>query len=436
VAYTVLGNMTLPIHRRNPHQEDAQGSGAIGPLGLLVAARLIGQTGDRFTLLALPLFAVSEAGGTTAQVALLFTIYALPGVGAALLGRPFDRSSRLRSWCVGADLLRGLLMVALVLLTARTGPNWLLVVAVTLACGCCGVVFDIGLQAYLPRAVPAAHLGRTNSWFARAQAFADVLGPPAAGAVVAGAGPATAITINAISFTVSGVLLLLVCEKPASQIAHKVDERLFREWAAGVHYLLADRLLASMTATMLLLNLGGSVIGALWVVHVTQALHVPPDVLGMITAVGGMSALAGSLIVGVLLKCATARWCVVGAFVIAIVALWCIPGAALGSPLLLLSIYQMLFSASAVMVAVGAATIRQLRTPAHLQARVFSVIRTCQNVILPVGGVVAALVTASAGTQVAVLIGAVAATGALPAVVSIARSTATDIKPDKPMTAI
>lgn len=433
MADTVLRDLTLPAHTRNPHQEDAAGSRATGPLRWLVTARLIGQTGDRFTLLALPLFAVAEAGVTTAQVALLFTAYALPGVGAALLGRPFDRSNRLRSWCVGADLLRGLLLVALVLLTARIGSSWLLLLAVTLACGCCGVVFDVGLQGYLPRAVPAAELGRANSWFARAQAFADVLGPPAAGAVVAAAGPATAITIDAASFTVSGVLLLLLREKPSSRIAHKMAERPVQEWAAGLRHLLADRLLAPVTATMLLLNLGGSVIGALWVVHVTQALHVPPDVLGLITAVGGMSALVGSLVVGTLLKRATAWWCVVGAFVVAVVALWCIPGAALGSPVLLLLMYQMLFSASAVLVAVGAATIRQLRTPAHLQARVFSVIRSCQDVILPAGGVVAALVTALAGTQVAVLIGAVAATGALPIVVSIARSTA--IGPDKPTTA-
>ncbi|MGM1057992.1 MFS transporter [Saccharothrix sp. Mg75] len=395
----------------------------IPPLPTLVTARVIGQFGDRFTLLALPMFAISEAGATPAEAALLFTAYALPGVAAALLGPYFDRSDRLRSWCTTADLARGALLLALVVLAPNAGSHagWVLVLLLTFACGCWAVVFDVGLQGYLPRAIPADQLPAANGWFARVQAVADVAGPPAAGAVVGLAGANVAIAVDAASFVVSGLLLLLLRERPAPVSTTRAATRL-GEWTAGVRHLLAEPLLRSAVVVMLLLNFGGAMIGALWVVYATGPLMLDPATLGAITAVGGLSALAGSAVVSRLSDRFGPRNSLVFGFGTASVALFFIPAAALGIPVVLLAAFQVLFSASAVVVAVNAATVRQRCTPPDLQARVFAAIRSCQDVILPAGGAVAALVAAVATTQVAVLVGAVVAAAAIPAALRIART--------------
>ncbi|UER53635.1 MFS transporter [Kineosporiaceae bacterium SCSIO 59966] len=391
-------------------------------LSVLVAARLIGQFGDRFTLLALPLFAMSATGATAAAAALLFTAYALPGVAAVLLGPYFDRSGRIRAWCVSSDLARGLLLAALVVFVPMMDADlgWVLVLLVALISGCWAVVFDVGLQTYLPRAVPADQLGRANSWFARVQAVADMAGPPAAGAVIGLAGPGAAIGVNSISLAVSGVLLLLLRELPAP--AGTPGTTRLGEWTAGARHLLAEPLLRSAVVVMLLLNLGGAMIGALWVVYVTGPLQVSPEVLGVITAVGGVSALVGSVVVVRLSDRVGPRTSLVLGFAIASLALFCIPAAALGAPVLLLTVYQVLFSASAVVVAVNVATLRQRWTPPDLQGRVFSVIRSSQDVIIPAGGAFAALIAATADTEVAVLVGAIVAAAAIPAAATIARS--------------
>jgi MFS family permease len=395
----------------------------IRPLPTLVTARMIGQFGDRFTLLALPMFAISATGATAAEAALLFTAYALPGIAAALLGPHFDRSNRLRSWCTTADLARGLLLLVLVLLAPKAGPDvgWVLVLVLTFACGCWAVVFDVGLQSYLPRAITPDQLPRANSWFARVQAIADVAGPPAAGAVVALAGANVAIAIDAGSFVLSGLLLLLVRERPAPASTPRAITRL-GEWTAGLRHLLAEPLLRSAVVVMLLLNFGGAMIGALWVVYATGPLMLNPATLGAITAVGGLSALAGSAAVGWLSDRFGPRNSLVFGFGTASLALFCIPAAALGMPVLLLGAFQVLFSASAVVVAVNVATVRQQRTPPDLQARVFSAIRSGQDVILPAGGAIAALVAALATIQIAVLVGAIVAAAAVPAALWIARS--------------
>lgn len=417
MAGAVLGN--LSVATRVPRT-----------MTVLVASRMIGQFGDRFTLLALPMFAISAAGATAAEAALLFTAYALPGAAAVLLGPHFDRSGRLRSWCVAADLGRCGLLLVLVTLVPQAGSTagWLLILVLTFLSGCLAVVFDVGLQSYLPRAVHTDHLRHANSWFARVQAVADVAGPPAAGALIGLTGSGTAIAVDAATFAASGVLLLLLREQPAPATSGPPTTRM-DQWTAGIRHVLADPILKSATTVMLLLNLGGAMIGALWVVYATGPLNLSPATVGTVTAIGGLSALAGSIIVGRLTDWLGPRGSLVLGFTVVAPTLFLIPAASLGVPVLLLVIYQLLFSANAVVVAVNVATIRQLNTPPDRQARVFSVIRSAQDIILPAGGAIAAAIAAIASTQVAVLAGAIVAAAAIPAVIRVAQPSPEAVEP-------
>jgi predicted MFS family arabinose efflux permease len=309
-------------------------------------------------------------------------------------------------------------MVALVP-AMTSGPRWIVLLGLTFGCGCWAVVFDVGLQGLLPRTVDRDHLPAANGWFARVSALADVTGPPAAGVIVSLAGPATAIAVDACTFAASGLLLLFLRESPAPTTT-RLPTRL--EWTAGARHVLTEPLLRATTAVVLLLNLGGAMIGALWVVYATGPLRLTPATLGMITAAGGLSALLGSVVVGIVSRRLGPRRSLVGGFAGAVLALLCIPTATLGAPILSLMTYQLLFSASAVVVAVNAATVRQLHTPPDRQARVYAVIRSCQDVILPAGSTAAALLTAATNINLAVIVGAATAATAIPTAARITRS--------------
>lgn len=383
-------------------------------MGPLVAARLLGAVGDRFTLVALPIFAVTEGGATVAQAALLFTVQSAPGLLSMLLGRPLDHSSRLRAWCAFADLGRCLLLVA-VLLAAAFGVvawPWLLMLAAGLGCG--AVVFDVGLQTMLPRVVPRGELSTANTWFARVQGLADVLGPPAVGVVLAASGTSTALLLDAGAFALSGLLLFVLPNRkpdtggtPARETTRLV----------GLRRLFGDRVLRSATLAMLLMNLGGAMIGALWTAHVTEVLHVSTATLGVVMALGGISALVASIFVGGPLKRYGPVPSLVPALLLAIAGLCCVPVAGVLSPVPALVVFQIVFSACALVVGVAAATLRQLRTDDAVQGRVFSVVRTGQAAVLPLGGLLASAIAGQAGSQVAVIVGsaiAIASAGLLP----------------------
>lgn len=402
------------------------GSRTAGPAWLAAVARLTGSrllaaTAARMTLVALPVLAVQVCGLSLSQTAVLYTAQTVPGLFAMAVGKPLDVSERLRGWCVWADLTRfALLAVLAVVVLAGARPGWLLLLVASACLGCAEVVYAVAAQAYLPRIVAPERLVTANTWLARAQGVADVAGLPAAGAVVATAGPEVAIAVAATGFVLAGILHgWLPAGGPASSPprAGGADR-----WTEGLVFLVRDRTLRAVIGTLLLLNLGGGVIGALWLTHVTGVLRVPADQLGLIMAVGGVSALAGSAVVGRLLAAWGPVRCVRRALPISLAALACVPLAAFVPTIPALIAYQLVFTACAVTIAVAATTLRQLASPARLQARVFAAVRTGLSVTLPVSGLLAASVTWLADSQTAITVGVALAACALPLVPAIARS--------------
>jgi MFS family permease len=385
----------------------------------MVVAEALGTLGERFTGVALPVFAVREAGATVAQSALLFTLTTLPGLLAMVLGRPFDTSRRLRAFCAGADLGRCALLAAVVTVAAVVRPPgwpWLLVLAAAL--GSCGVVFDVGLQAYLPRVVPAAGLASVNTWFARVRALADVLGPPVVGAVLTVAAPTAALALVAAVFALSGILLLTLpgsrgtAEEPPTPGGPGGGTP--TGYLAGLRQLAADRPVRASLIVMMLLNLGGGMVGALFVAHVTEVLRVPSAVLGALMAAGGVSALVGSLFVRRLLAAWGPARAVAVCLPVAAVSLWGVPAAGVLPAVPALLVFQLMFSPCALVIGVAAATLRQTRTPPALQARVYAVVYTGIIAILPVAGLASAAVASRWGSTTAVVTGTTVALCALP----------------------
>jgi MFS family permease len=129
----------------------------------------------------------------------------LPAVAIGLLLGPLvDRLSRKRL-LVGADVVRVVVFVLLAF-TVSTGQ----IVALALLAGIATGFARPAAYAGLPNLVSAADLPQANGLLRLAEQLTITFGALIGGIVVAAAGPDPAYIVNAVSFAVSGLLLLRI----------------------------------------------------------------------------------------------------------------------------------------------------------------------------------------------------------------------------------
>jgi MFS family permease len=176
---------------------------------LLFGAQAVSVLGDRMVAVALA-FAVLEIGGSAADVGLVLAAGVFPLVGSVLVGGVVaDRASR-RTVMVGADLVRVASQGTMAaLLIAGAADVWML----ALLAGVTGTAtgfFDPASTGLLPELVPAAQLQPANALRSSAISAGEILGPLAAGLLVATAGAGWAIAADAATFAVSAACLVLL----------------------------------------------------------------------------------------------------------------------------------------------------------------------------------------------------------------------------------
>ncbi|WCB91744.1 hypothetical protein DSM104299_00420 [Baekduia alba] len=176
---------------------------------LLLGGQAVSVLGDRIVAVALA-FAVLEIGGSPSDVGLVLAAGVLPLVASVLVGGVVaDRASR-RAVMVLADLVRvvsqGTMAALLLMGVARV---WML----ALLAGVTGVAtgfFSPATIGLVPAIVPAEELQSANALRSSAISAGGILGPVAAGVLVAVAGAGWAIMADALTFAVSVACLALL----------------------------------------------------------------------------------------------------------------------------------------------------------------------------------------------------------------------------------
>jgi predicted MFS family arabinose efflux permease len=199
---------------------------------LLFGGQAVSVLGDRMVAVALA-FAVLEIGGSASDVGLVLAAGVFPLVGSVLVGGVVaDRSSR-RAVMVVADLVRVASQGTMAaLLIAGAAEVWVL----ALLAGVTGTAtgfFSPASTGLLPEVVPAADLQQANALRSSAVSMGQILGPLAAGVLVAAAGAGWAMAADAVTFGVSAVCLamLRVPTRVAAQASSFVAD-LREGWAA------------------------------------------------------------------------------------------------------------------------------------------------------------------------------------------------------------
>lgn len=372
-------------------------------------------TGTAFSLLAaeigelaMPLFALLVLDAGPEGLAAIRVAQFAPFLVLTLaLGVVADRVRR-RPLLIGADLGRGLVLLAVVGLAALQLLPLPVLIAAAAAIGTLTVLAQLADFSFLPAVVPREHLVSANARITGTQSLVSIAGTGAGGLLVQLLTAPAALLATAAAYLVSAFSLSRVRADEDRPAARAERTRPWAEAREGLRFLLGNRMLRALAAEAGTWNLFNEVFILGLIVQVTALSAQGPLLFGVLLMASATGALAGaavsrratvrfgygpSLIAALLLGnsaplvvtvlgVAGAPW----AFVVAGVAM---AGSGFGGG-----------------VANQAVTIRQLATPPWLRGRVNAAYRFLTWGMLAAGATAGGTLVALGGAPMALLVGA------------------------------
>lgn len=177
---------------------------------LLFAGQAINMFGDRALLVVLAIW-VKELTGSDSLAGVTFVLLALPAVLAPLTGLLVDRFPR-RATLIVNDIAAAVLVLCL-LLVKDEGDLWI-VYAVTLGYGVSNQIFNAARGGLVHSMVPKDLLGDANGLFSSLGQGLRIIGPLLGTAIFVAAGLGGVALLDAGTFVLSVVILLLLQSTP------------------------------------------------------------------------------------------------------------------------------------------------------------------------------------------------------------------------------
>jgi MFS family permease len=273
----------------------------------LWAGQSVSLFGSLLTQFALPLLAALMLGAGAGQMALLAAAEVVPGLLLGFVAGVWVDRLRRRPLLIAADVGRALALasipLAAVLGALRIEQLYLVAVLISV----CSVFFDVAYPSFLPTLLRREELVEGNSKLAASESLAEVSGWSIAGVLAQVAGAPLAILVDAATFVVSAVSLVAIRTKETPRaVETEAREKMAREVAHGLRFVVADPVRRALAAAGAADTLFGNALGALITLYLVRDLHLEPVVMGVIFAVGGVSAFAGTFFVPWLAR----RWSV------------------------------------------------------------------------------------------------------------------------------
>jgi MFS family permease len=216
----LLGNLLAPLRVRD--------------FCLLFVGQMISTIGDMFYAVALPWLMLSS-GHTPQELGVVLATYGVPRVGTLLLGGLLSDWLRPRRVMLLADIMRALLVgvLAVLVFTGRTGVLPLCAVAAPL--GAFAGLFLPAYYAVLPEILGADALQAGNALNTSSLQLALLIGSGLAGLVVSRLQSGPAFVVDALTFVVSALTLILMRgeHRSAEAVTAQKEQALAQEASGG-----------------------------------------------------------------------------------------------------------------------------------------------------------------------------------------------------------
>lgn len=359
--------------------------------GSFWAAATVSGFGTYITSLAIQVLVVVRLHQGATGVGLVNSARWLPYLLFGLVvGVLVDRARR-RPLLITTDLARGVLLLAIPALALTHHLTLPVLMAFMSLFGLLSLVNDAASQSFVPRLVPVDLLAPANARLDQSDAVAQTSGPALAGGLVSLLGAPWAVLVDALSYLVSGLLLLRIpVSEPASA---RISPRGIRaEAAEGLRWVYRHPTLRPYALGTHAWFLCFAVVNAVLPPFALRTLALSPLGLGVALAVGGVGGLLGALAATGLGR----------RFGVGRVVIGCHLGTALGCATLALGSAHwtgwLVFGAGELLLGLslgagnaGEMAYKQSITPDHLQGRSNATMRSINRAMIvfgaPLGGV-------------------------------------------------
>jgi MFS family permease len=400
---------------------------------LLWAGQTTSLIGDQITLLALPLLAITSADASALEVGLVATCMRLPFLLIGLQAGVWVTRYGLGPSMLLADVVRGVAIAVLPLVVLLGGINLPVILTAALVVGIGSVFFQVAYQSFVPEIVKHPRdWHAANTRLSLSESMSLLVGPAVGGVLVLTLSIAGALSVDAGSYVVSVLTLLVItgtprrargrAKKPRPR-SESVD-RMWHQVVEGLRYVRSQPVLSAIMWTGVTYNLGAAMFESLLVLFAVRDLGLSPAALGVAMGIGGVGFPVGSLLspyvnrrIGMGPALIIAAVPSVGGFLLAAMAMGPVPQLYLAVGIGLVGVGQGCF-------AVNAITLRQQASAPHMRARTTAVHRFATWGTLPVGALLGGVVGELVGIRAALVLAfALAAVCFWPLLVSPLRHT-------------
>ncbi|HYQ63575.1 MFS transporter [Actinophytocola sp.] len=375
----------------------------------------VSHFGSEISLLAIPTLAILVYHATPFEASVIgalevapFTLFSLP---AGPLADRLPRRAILIACDVGRALAVGLLVVTYF---AGLHHMWL-IYCVSFLVGTFTVFFDITFMSFVPLVVTADRLLGANSRLSATKSTMGTAGPSAAGLLIQAFGPVRTLLIDAVSYLVSAVAILLVRVRHERRTTTRLRLGvLLREIREGLAYVWHSKVLARVALVNALCDFGQSIIQAVYLVFLYNSLHLSPGVVGFVLAVSGVASVLGAVLLPRVVRLLGFGRTLAVSILVGMGVELLTPVALLGLAVGVLMAINAVGGLTNAWYDVNQLTYRQRITPDHLQGRVHATMRMTFSGPRPFGYLLGGVLGTAVGVAATVFIGALVATlGAL-----------------------
>jgi hypothetical protein len=269
---------------------------------LLVFGAVVSLLGDGFFYVALA-WQVYDISNVPTALSFVGVAWTLPMVAFLLIGGAFsDRYDR-RKLMIGADVLRGAAIGALAILSLTGLLELWHIAALIIFVGLGDAFFNPASTAIIPDVVAERHLPAANALAGiyRPLVF-RLIGPAAAGFVVAAMGPGAAFGVDALTFLVSAIAIAAIRTRPAVRSADAGGpRRMLADVFQGLAFVRGQPWIwATLVSAMLSLLVFLGPVEVLLPYLVRNRLELGPESLGAIFAAGGIGSILMAVAIGTL----------------------------------------------------------------------------------------------------------------------------------------
>jgi predicted MFS family arabinose efflux permease len=369
---------------------------------LLWAGQTVSTLGSFVTTIAVPLLAIISLHASVADMGVLGTVIRLPFLLYLAAGVWVDRTRR-RPVLISTDLGRAALLLSIPIAALTHLLTLPLLFVVVFSVMVLGVWFDVAYLSYVPALVERHELTTANTIMEASSSTAQVAGQSLGGFLVQLLTAPIAIVVDSVSYLISAVAVWRI-RKPEPPLAAREGSgvrQVVSSIAAGVRYVVRDRILGPLALAIGIYNLFGSAELALYVFYLANGLRLNAGVIGLTLAAAGPGAVAGAALAGKAQRTLGVAVTIITALTLFAAAAWLIPLAprdrVVAVPMLMAA--QFLMGAGLQLCNINVITTRQTITPRELLGRVTASSRFLAFGTAPFGSMLGGLLGATLGAR-------------------------------------